>query len=175
MISTRVRGVSVSGGQDSDKDAQAHDDQDIFANLSLIIAQMVAAITESLTFNPTHMVFTLNVEHWIFGWTSSPHNCAFWKYLSFSLCPFTGIIGKFTFVILGKAGSVTKPFLAQLKLWPVLFWITLHVVTGAPGVTWNTKYPMMCLFVFILELLLILNKEKRIPICLIEASFPGKN
>ena len=67
MISTRVRGVSVSGGQDSDKDAQAHDDQDIFANLSLIIAQMVAAITESLTFNPTHMVFTLNVEHWIFS------------------------------------------------------------------------------------------------------------
>ena len=68
MISTRVRGVmSVSGGQNSDKDAEAHHDQDIFANLSLIIAQMVAAITESLTFNPTHMVFTLNVEHWIFG------------------------------------------------------------------------------------------------------------
>ena len=67
MISTRVRGVSVSGGQDSDKDAQAHDDQDIFANLSLIIAQMIAAIAEALTFNPTHVVFTLYVEHWIFG------------------------------------------------------------------------------------------------------------
>ena len=66
MISTRVRGVSVSGGHKPDKDAEAHHDQDIFANLSLIIAQMVAAITESLTFNPTHMVFTLNVEHWIF-------------------------------------------------------------------------------------------------------------
>ena len=67
MISTRVRGVSVSGGQNPDKDDEAHHDQDIFANLSLIIAQMVAAITESLTFNPAHMVFTLNVEHWIFG------------------------------------------------------------------------------------------------------------
>ena len=67
MISTRVRGVSVSGGQDSDKDAQAHDDQDIFANLSLIIAQMIAAIAEALTFNPTHVVFTLYMEHWIFG------------------------------------------------------------------------------------------------------------
>ena len=67
MISTRVRGVSVSGGQNSDKDDETHHDQDIFANLSLIIAQVVAAITESLTFNPTHMVFTLNVEHWIFG------------------------------------------------------------------------------------------------------------
>ena len=67
MISTRVRGVSVSGGQDSDKDAQAHDDQDIFANLSLIIAQMIAAIAEALTFNPTHVVFTLYVKHWIFG------------------------------------------------------------------------------------------------------------
>ena len=59
--------MSVSGGQDSYKDVQAHDDQDIFANLSLIIAQMIAAIAESLTFNPTHMVFTLNVKHWIFG------------------------------------------------------------------------------------------------------------
>ena len=43
---------------------------------------MIAAIAEALTFNPTHVVFTLYVEHWIFGWTSSPHNNALWKYLS---------------------------------------------------------------------------------------------
>lgn len=139
---------------------------------------MIAAITESLTFNPTNMVFTLNVEHWIFGWTSSPHYCALWKYLSFSLSAHWNYrklylchIGQSRFcnqAFFGTTETLTRPFLnnTSCRLRSSGRYLEYIFV--------NTKYPMRWLFVFILELL-ILNKEKRIPICLIEASFPGKN
>ena len=147
---------------------------------------MIAAIAESLTFNPTDMVFALNMEHRIFGGTSPPHNSSIWKiFLEFFSCE---NIGGFTFIILDKTGSVSKPFLAQLKLWPVLLRITLHVVSGAPGATYKSflleKYPIFCVyFRFFLNIQCLcvyfsaINSElrKRIPICLIEASFPGKN
>ena len=139
---------------------------------------MIAAITEPFTFNPTHMVFTLNVEHWIFGWTSSPHHYALWKYLSFSLSAHWNYwklylchIGQSRFcnqAFFGTTETLTRPFLnnTSCRLRNSGRYLEYIFV--------NTKYPMSWLFVFILELL-ILNKEKRIPICLIEASFPGKN
>ena len=58
--------MEVAGGSRQErynKGAQGCDEQKIFSNSFLIIAELIAAVAKFFTFNAAHMVLTFYMEH----------------------------------------------------------------------------------------------------------------
>ena len=69
--------LAGSRKQRYNKGAQGCDEQKIFSNSFLIIAELIAAVAKFFTFDAAHMVLTLHMEHGHLGRAASPGYPAF--------------------------------------------------------------------------------------------------